>query len=127
MTTLLLDTHVVLWAFADPDRLPIDVRSRITDPRHTVHVSAATIWEVEIKRALGKLRAPDGLHALCIERGFDPLDISFEHAVVAGSLPPHHADPFDRMLIAQAMVQRATVVTADAAFARYEVDVLKVG
>lgn len=127
MTTLLLDTHVVLWAFADPDRLSADVRSRITDPRHTVHVSAATIWEVEIKRALGKLRAPDGLHALCVERGFDPLDISLDHAVVAGSLPPHHADPFDRMLIAQAMVQRATVVTADAAFARYEVDVLMVG
>jgi PIN domain nuclease of toxin-antitoxin system len=124
VSTLLLDTHVVLWAFADPDRLSTTVRARIADSRNTVHVSAATIWEVEIKRALGKLRAPDGLHALCVERGFDPLDISFEHAVAAGSLPPHHADPFDRMLIGQAIVEGATVVTADPAFSRYDIDVL---
>jgi PIN domain nuclease of toxin-antitoxin system len=125
--TYLLDTHVVLWAFADPDRLSSAIRTRITDPRNTVHVSAATIWEVEIKRALGKLRAPAGLHGLCVERGFDPLDIDFDHAVMAGSLPMHHADPFDRMLIGQAIVEGATVVTADPAFSRYDVEVLQAG
>ena len=85
MSTFLLDTHVVLWAFAQPDRLPSKVRDDIVDPRHEVFVSAATIWEVEIKRALGKLTAPDGLHDLCVERGFDPLDITFQHALTAGS------------------------------------------
>lgn len=126
MSTFLLDTHVVLWAFAQPDRLPSKVRDDIVDPRHEVFVSAATIWEVEIKRALGKLTAPDGLHDLCVERGFDPLDITFQHALTAGSLPAHHSDPFDRMLIGQAMVERATVVTADPAFARYGIDVVMV-
>jgi PIN domain nuclease of toxin-antitoxin system len=121
---LLLDTHVVLWAFSQPDHLSPAVRRDITDPRNVVMVSAATIWEVEIKRALGKLRAPDGLHSLCVERGFDPLDISFEHAVAAGSLPAHHTDPFDRMLIAQAIVEGAQIVTADSTFDRYEVQVV---
>lgn len=124
MKHLLLDTHVVLWAFSQPDQLPPAVRRDITDPRNVVMVSSATIWEVEIKRALGKLRAPAGLHALCIERGFDPLEISFEHAVAAGSLPAHHADPFDRMLIAQAMVEGAQIVTADPKFEHYDVEVM---
>lgn len=124
MKHLILDTHVVLWAFSQPDRLSASVRRDITDPRNVVMVSAATIWEVEIKRALGKLRAPDGLHALCVERGFDPLDISFEHAVAAGSLPALHADPFDRMLIGQAIVEGAHIVTADAVFDRYDVEVV---
>lgn len=126
MKHLLLDTHVVLWAFSQPDRIPAAIRGDITDPRNVVFVSAATVWEVEIKRALGKLRAPDGLHALCVDRGFDPLSISFEHAVVAGSLPRHHTDPFDRMLIAQALVEHATVVTADSSFSSYDVEVLQV-
>ncbi len=125
MTALLLDTHVVLWAFADPGRLRPEVRELITDPRHTVFVSAVSIWEVEIKRALGKLRAPGGLGARCVDGGFDPLDITFEHAAVAGQLPMHHADPFDRMLVAQAVVEQATIVTADAAFGRYDVAVLE--
>ena len=127
MKHLLLDTHVVLWAFAQPERLPAAVRAEITDPRNVVLVSAASIWEVEIKRALGKLRAPDGLHELCMERGFDPLDISFDHAVRAGSLPAHHADPFDRMLVAQSLVEGVAMVTADPVFERYGIDVVRVG
>ena len=127
MSALLLDTHVVLWAFGAPERLHPKVRREIVDPRNAVFVSAVSIWEVEIKRALGKLRAPDGLGSLCRERGFDALDITFEHAVAAGSLPPHHADPFDRMLIAQAAVEHVTVVTADDAFRRYDVGVMFAG
>ena len=121
---LLLDTHVVLWAFADPDRLSPKVRAAIVDPRNVVAVSAATVWEIEIKRQLGKLVAPDGFASLCSERGFDELPITFAHAQVAGALPRHHDDPFDRMLIAQAMVDGLDLVTADVAFRQYDVRVL---
>jgi PIN domain nuclease of toxin-antitoxin system len=121
---LLLDTHVVLWAFADPDRLSPKVRAAIVDPRNMVAVSAATVWEVEIKRQLGKLVAPDGFGRLCIERGFDELPISFAHAQAAGALPRHHDDPFDRMLIAQAVVDELELVTANEAFRKYDVRLL---
>lgn len=121
---LLLDTHVVLWVFADPDRLSPKVRAAIIDPRNMVAVSAATVWEIEIKRQLGKLDAPDGFASLCIERGFDELPISFAHAHAAGALPRHHDDPFDRMLIAQAIVDGLDLVTADSAFRHYDVRIL---
>jgi len=118
---LLLDTHVVLWAFASPERLSATVRRAVEDPRNTVLVSAATVWEVEIKRALGKLDAPAGFAAHCLERGFEPLDITFDHAETAGGLPPHHADPFDRMLIAQALTDDLELVSKDSVFASYGV------
>lgn len=121
MRQLLLDTHVALWAFASPNLLTPDVRAAITDPRNTVMVSAISVWEVEIKRALGKLDAPAGFAAQCVERGFDPLDITFRHAEVAGALPPHHSDPFDRMLIAQAIAENLELVTKDRAMSAYEV------
>lgn len=124
---LLLDTHVVLWAFGDPDRLGEATRAAIVDPRNAVAVSAATVWEVEIKRALGKLDAPDGFAALCRERGFEELAITFEHAELAGQLPRHHDDPFDRMLISQSLTEGCTVVTNDARFAAYDVRLLSAG
>jgi len=121
MRQLLLDTHVALWAFASPELLRPEVRSALTDPLNTVMVSAISIWEVEIKRALGKLDAPQGFAALCTERGFDALDVSFRHAEVAGALPPHHGDPFDRMLVAQAMTEGFELVTTDPAMSAYDV------
>jgi len=121
---LLLDTHVVLWALAEPQRLSPRVQALVTDPRRTVAISAATVWEVEIKRRLGKLRIPDGFATECLERGFDELPIAFAHAEIAGRLPRHHDDPFDRMLIAQAMVEGYDIVTADEAFGRYDVRVI---
>jgi PIN domain nuclease of toxin-antitoxin system len=124
MRSLLLDTHVALWAFSEPERLRADVRALVADPRIEVFVSSASVWEVEIKRAIGNLVAPSGFGAECIARGFDPLHISFEHAEAAGSLPTHHADPFDRMLIAQALVEGLQLVSADTVFRRYEVDLL---
>ncbi len=123
MRQLLLDTHVALWAFASPELLRPEVRSALTDPRNTVMVSAISVWEVEIKRALGKLDAPDGFAALCVDRGFDPLDISLRHAAIAGALPPHHGDPFDRMLIAQAIAEDFELVTKDRAMSAYDVRV----
>lgn len=124
MRQLLLDTHVVLWALSAPGSLKPRVRSLLEDPRTTVAVSAASVWEVEIKRAIGKLRSPSGFAAICIERGFDPLDITFEHAERAGALAPHHADPFDRMLVAQAMTEDLELVSHDRIFERYDVRLL---
>ena len=119
MRQLLLDTHVALWAFAAPDLLATEVRTAITVPRNTVMVSAVSVWEVEIKRALGKLAAPAGFSAMCTQRGFDALDITFHHAELAGGLPSHHGDPFDRMLIAQAIAEDLELVSKDKVFAQY--------
>ena len=124
MRRLLLDTHVALWALSAPTALKPAVRRLLEDPRTTVNVSAVSIWEVEIKRALGKLEAPKGFAATCIDRGFDPLPITFDHAELAGGLPLHHADPFDRMLIAQAMSEELELVTQDPVFERYDVRLL---
>ena len=87
-------------------------------------MSAATAWEVAIKRALGKLDAPDDLRRTLLLCGFDELPITVDHASVAGALPRHHDDPFDRMLVAQALVEGLTVLTVDPRFAAYGVDVL---
>jgi PIN domain nuclease of toxin-antitoxin system len=121
---LLLDTHALLWAIADPDELAERARDAIRDGRNAVLVSAASVWEIAIKRAMGKLTVPEGLRAAVAAAAFEPLTISFEHAELAGSLPTHHHDPFDRMLIAQAQLESLTIVTRDARFARYEVHLL---
>lgn len=89
-------------------------------------MSAATIWEIEIKRALGKMQAPERLAELADESGFERIAIDFAHAREAGRLPPLHGDPFDRMLVAQARVERLTLASADAAIRQYDVSVLDV-
>jgi len=122
---LLLDAHAVLWWLADDRALDPAARSAIADPTNDVLVSAASIWEIEIKRALGKLDAPADLVAAVEEAGFDVLPITGEDAARAGTLPPHHRDPFDRMLIAQADRVGAIVVSRDAAFMAYGLDVLE--
>lgn len=121
---LLLDTHVALWALGEPDRLSDKGASLVADPAHEVYVSAVTVWEVEIKRAIGKLTAPDDFATEVIERGFDGLPIDLAHASAAGRLPLLHADPFDRMLVAQAMVEGLTLVSDDRNLTGYDVDVL---
>lgn len=99
-------------------------RQAITDGRNRVLVSAVSAWEIVVKKALGRLRAPDDLPAQ-IERGrFAPLEITIAHAMAVGVLPDHHADPFDRMLVAQARTEELTLVTRDADIARYEVAIL---
>lgn len=121
---VLLDTTVALWALSDPDRLGPRMRAVIESPRNQLAVSAVTVWEVEIKRALGKLDAPDGFAAVCVERDFEPLDVTFAHAERAGRLPLHHADPFDRMLIGQALCEDYRIATADTTFLQYGVATL---
>jgi len=122
---LLLDTHAVLWALGRPAELASDARVAIEDGENDVLVSAASAWEVAIKRAAGKLEAPDDFAGAIDAAAFRPLAITVEHASAAGTLPPHHADPFDRMLVAQAMIEGLTVVTRDARFAQYGVATLQ--
>lgn len=121
---LLLDAHAVLWWLADDATLAPAARSAIADPANDVLVSAASIWEIEIKRALGKLVAPAGLVGAVEDAGFDVLPITGPDAERAGMLLPHHRDPFDRMLVAQADRIGAIVVSRDATFLSYGVDVL---
>lgn len=121
---LLLDAHPLLWWLADDPELAAAARTAIGDPATDVLVSAATIWEIEIKRALGKLDAPDGLVRVIGQTGFDVLPITGDDAERAGRLAPHHRDPFDRMLVAQAARLDALIVSRDAAFAAYDVHVL---
>jgi PIN domain nuclease of toxin-antitoxin system len=123
--SLLLDTHVLLW-WLEGSRLTEAVVARIADPGQLVLVSAASIWEAAIKGSLGKLETPEALGVAAIEEGFKPLPITFDHAERAGSLPPHHRDPFDRMLVAQALTERLTLVTHDPAFRPYGLDLLPV-
>lgn len=98
----------------------------IEQTAEAVFVSAATVWEIEIKRALGRLRAPEDLLGLIDESGFERLAITLEHAREAGRLPPLHADPFDRMLVAQARMEGMTLASADQAMARYGLPILAV-
>jgi len=116
-----VDSHVLLWALESESNLSDDVRQALVDPRNDVFVSAVCIWEIAIKRALGKLRAPDHLAGSVEAAGFTELPVTFVHAEQAGSLPKLHGDPFDRMLVAQAQVEGLTLVTADANILRYPV------
>lgn len=113
MQRLLLDTHVVLWALDDHPKLASEARSAITDPANEVFVSAASIWEIAIKRALGKLQAPYNIVSWIEASGFLELAVTSFHAEQAGDLPFHHRDPFDRMLVAQAQAEGLILVTAD--------------
>jgi PIN domain nuclease of toxin-antitoxin system len=120
---LLLDTHVFLWWRTDNDRLKRDARKAISIA-DVVWISAASGWEAAIKQALGKLRIEESFASMVRDSQFDELPITLEHAERAGSLARHHSDPFDRMLIAQALLERATLVTHDRRFAAYGVPIV---
>ena len=122
--SLLLDTHVVLWWLADDPGLPEEIKDRL-DHEPDVRVSAATIWEIAIKQALGKISAPADLPGLVRDSGFRELPIDFAHAIAAGRLPLIHRDPFDRMLVAQARCEDLTLVTRDPRCQQYEVAILR--
>jgi PIN domain nuclease of toxin-antitoxin system len=121
---LLLDAHALLWWLADDPTLAPDARAAIAAPSNEVIVSAASVLEIEIKRALGKLSAPDGLVDAIDASAIGSLPIIAVDAERAGQLPPHHRDPFDRMLVAQALRVDAVIVSRDAAFKPYGVNVL---
>jgi PIN domain nuclease of toxin-antitoxin system len=118
----LLDTHVLLWWIDDDPKLRADTRKTVTDPDHDIAVSAASIWEAAIKRAVGKLRFETPVLLDTLRRGgLRVLPITAEHALAAGDLPRHHDDPFDRMLVAQAMAEGLTLITRDARLRAYQV------
>ena len=121
---LLLDAHALLWALADDPMLTPAARAAIVSPANDVLVSAATIWELAIKREAGRLRAPADLTAAVLATSFNGLPVTLADAEVAAALPMHHRDPFDRMLIAQANRVGAILVTRDPAFGPYGVETL---
>jgi len=122
---LLLDTHALLWFLGDDPRLQPATLKLLADPLNDVFVSAASAWEITIKAKLGKLPVPaniaEWLPAQLVTNRMTPLPITIAHAASIEHLPAHHADPFDRLLIAQALAENLTLVTSDRQFERYEV------
>jgi PIN domain nuclease of toxin-antitoxin system len=121
---LLLDTHTATWFLEADPRLSQAARAAITQPSNEILLSAVVIWEIAIKRALGKLPVDRRYLTLLLDGGAEPLAISLDHARAVEELPAHHRDPFDRLLVAQANAERATIVTNDDHIARYGVPVL---
>lgn len=121
---LLLDAHALLWWLADDPQLDTAASRSIADPTSDVLVSAATVWEIEVKRVAGRLRAPAELLAAIRESGMDTLPVTALDAVAAAGLPMLHGDPFDRMLVAQAQRLDALVVSRDPALMAYAVEIL---
>jgi PIN domain nuclease of toxin-antitoxin system len=125
VTRLLIDTHVLLWIATGSRKLSGHARAVIADPTSEIWISAASVWEIANKAALGRLRLSVGiaqwLPARMQENALSPLPITQEHAIVAAELPRHHQDPFDLMLIAQALVEDLAILTADTQFDRYDV------
>lgn len=120
--TLLLDTHALVWALSAPRRLPARVAAIIRDPSTDVYVSAASTWEIAIKSALGKIDADlAAIVGAARAAGFDELPITIAHTERLRALPAHHRDPFDRLLVAQALEERLTIVSHDRVIAAYPV------
>lgn len=125
MRRLLLDTNVVLWLLlGDRERVSRSAVRALENVTNEVALSAASVWEIAIKRSLEKVTIPDGWAAALARLGFDPMPVTAVHAEAVESLPWHHRDPFDRLLIAQASVERCTLVTADRRLNAYGVDII---
>jgi PIN domain nuclease of toxin-antitoxin system len=122
--SLLLDTQVLLWYLGHSERIGQRARRRIDQASAVVFVSVVSVWEIEIKRALGKLRAPNDLEQSLAEKRFSELSLRLTHVAELASLPSLHRDPFDRMLVAQARAEQLTLVTADEQIRRYDVKTL---
>ena len=121
---VLIDTHVFLWWDQQLRRLSRPLRAAIEDETNEIVVSAATIWEIAIKRAIGKLRFDRAIVAAVLALGFEILPVAGAHAEHAGGLPPHHNDPFDRLIIAQAYLERMVLGTQDRRMLPYGVATL---
>ncbi len=121
---LLLDTHAALWFLSGDDRLSENARRHLTDDANRVLLSAAVVWEIAIKRSLGKLVVPDEYLSLLLGAGVQPLAVSVEHASAVEHLPPHHRDPFDRMLVSQATIEGGALISRDDALRPYDVTLI---
>jgi PIN domain nuclease of toxin-antitoxin system len=123
VSRLLVDTHALLWWLSDDPALSPAARDALADPAGEPLVSAASLWEIAIKRSLGRLTAPDDLPDRIAGEGFAWLPITPAHAWQVRDLASHHRDPFDRVLAAQALVERLPILTTDARFSEYGVEV----
>lgn len=126
---LLLDTQILLWAAGQPERLSAAARRQLNNPKNELIFSAASLWEITIKNSLGRADfrvEPRVLRRGLLDNGYTELPVTSEHAVSVDGLPPLHKDPFDRLLIAQALVEGITLLTADAQVARYRGPVRKI-
>lgn len=123
--TILLDTHAVIWALSSPSKLPAKVRTLLADTEIPVFVSVISSWEIAIKKQLKKIDFPlDKMSVALQAASFIELPLVIKHTLAFEQLPFHHRDPFDRMLIAQALSEKLTIVSRDPLLQRYEVDVL---
>jgi PIN domain nuclease of toxin-antitoxin system len=121
---LLLDTHAVIWFTEDAPQLSTSAAAAIQDPGNDILLSAVVAWEIAIKRGLGKLLVANNYVDVMLAAGSRELPVVIAHAQQVESLPPHHSDPFDRLLVAQAMAEGAAIVTNDQRIGRYDVSVL---
>lgn len=120
----LLDTHALIWTLENNPTLSIKARDAIINGKNMIFVSSVSAWEISIKKSMGKLETPDNLYEEIRLHRFTELKINFEHAQLAGKLPPIHKDPFDRMLISQAIIEKLTLITRDKLIAQYDVNCL---
>ena len=124
MARYLLDTHVLLWWLSDPSKLTDPARDAIANGLNAVYVSSAAVWEMAIKKALGRLDIPGNLEEVLGKDHIEVLPITLPHALAVADLPVHHQDPFDRMQVVQARLEALVIVTRDPQIAEYDVQVL---
>jgi PIN domain nuclease of toxin-antitoxin system len=122
--SFLIDTHVLLWLDQRPERLSEHILGLLRDPRHTIYVSAASLWEIAIKQSVQKLEVPGSFTTMLARYALTELPVTAGYAELTRTLPLHHRDPFDRMLIAQAMAEQLVLITADRRMLNYEVAIL---
>ena len=122
--SFLIDTHVLLWLDQTPERLSEYMLALLRDPRHTIYCSAASLWEIAIKQSVNKLAGSGSAVAMLERYGITELPITGRYAELTRALPMHHRDPFDRMLVAQAMAEHLVLITADRSMLAYEVAIL---
>lgn len=118
---ILIDTHILLWWLAGDSRLSAEMQGIIGDSEHMIFVSSVVVWEIVIKKALGKLVCPDNIVDIVRDNGFQEIPITSDHAQAIGQLPSHHHDPFDRLLIAQALHESYPLMTVDSVIQQYPI------
>jgi PIN domain nuclease of toxin-antitoxin system len=124
LPAFLIDTHVLLWLDERPERLSDHILGLLRDPRHTVFCSAASLWEIAIKQSLSKLHVKGSLLSMLERYGITELPVTARYAELTRELPMHHRDPFDRMLVVQAMAENLVLISADRQMLAYEVAIL---